>query len=86
MFCKKGVLKNLAKFTGKTFEFWEIFKNTFFYRTRLVAASPFSPTPSFLEKTFNPHPYCRIRECQLPPHQLPFLMMVMRGEVFELYV
>ena len=68
MFCKKGVLKNFAKFTGKhlcqsfffnkvvslrpvtllkkvtlaqvfSCEFCEIFKNIFFYRTPLVAAS-----------------------------------------------
>ena len=67
VFCKKGVLRNFAKFTGKTCarvsffnkvagkvcnfikkeslaqvfscEFCEISKNTFFYRTPLVAAS-----------------------------------------------
>ena len=67
VFCKKGVLRNFAKFTGKhlcqslffnkvaglrpstllkkrlwhrcfPFNFFEIFKNTFFYRTPLVAA------------------------------------------------
>ena len=32
VFCKKSVLKNFAKF-------WEITKNTFFYRTSSVAAS-----------------------------------------------
>ena len=45
---KKSVLGNVAKFTGKhlcqsrffnTCEFCEIFKNTYFYRTPLVAAS-----------------------------------------------
>ena len=54
VFCKKGVLKNFAKFTGKHLcqspffdkvaglrKFWEIFKNTFSYRTPLVAASVF---------------------------------------------
>ena len=51
MFSKKGVLKNLAKFTGKpcdsevtlaqvfSCEYCEIFKNTFFYRAPPVAAS-----------------------------------------------
>ena len=56
LFCKKGVLRNFAKFTGKhlcqslffnketlaqvfSCEFCEISKNTFFYRTPLVAAS-----------------------------------------------
>ena len=61
VFCEKGVLRNIAKFTGKHLyqsfylnkvatlwkrdsgtgvlcEFWEISKNTFFYRTPLVAA------------------------------------------------
>ena len=43
-FCKKGVLRNFAKFTGKplcqsVFEFCKVFKNTYFYRTPLVAAS-----------------------------------------------
>ena len=66
--CKKGVLKNFTKFTGKhmclgrvsflitrpevcnfnkketltqvfSYEFYEIFKNTYFYRTPLVAVS-----------------------------------------------
>ena len=54
VFCKKGVLKYFAKFTGKHLcqspffdkvaglrKFWEIFKNTFSYRTPLVAASAF---------------------------------------------
>ena len=45
VFCKKGVLRNFAKFTGKhlrrvfSCEFWEISKNTFSYRTSPVAAS-----------------------------------------------
>ena len=55
VFCKRGVLKNFAKFTRKTslpefikketqaqvfyYEFCEDFKNTFFYRTPPVAAS-----------------------------------------------
>ena len=67
MFCKKGILRNFAKFTGKhlrqrlflksyrpqacnfikkvslaqvfSCEFCEISKNTYFYRTPLVAAS-----------------------------------------------
>ena len=69
VFCKKGVLKNFAKFTGKhpcqslffnkvaglrlqlkrlkketltqvfSCEFWKISKNSFSYRTPLVAAS-----------------------------------------------
>ena len=58
VFCKKGVLRNFAIFTGKHlcqslffnkvkketltqlffFEFWEISKNTFLYRTSPVAA------------------------------------------------
>ena len=67
VFCKKGVLRNFAKITGKhlckslffdkvtglrlatllkkrqlfSYEFWEISKNTFSYRTRPVAASVF---------------------------------------------
>ena len=68
VFCKKGVLENFIKFTGKhlcqslcnftkkeacnfikietlaqvfSCKFCEIFKNTFFYRTPLVAASVF---------------------------------------------
>ena len=54
VFFKEGVLKNLAKFTRKHLcqslffdkvaglrKFWEIFKNTFSYRTPLVAASVF---------------------------------------------
>ena len=45
VFCKKGVLKNFIKFTGKhlaqvfSCEFCEIFKSTYYYRTPLVAAS-----------------------------------------------
>ena len=54
VFCKKGVLRNFAKFTGKqvcnfikketlaqvfSYEFCEISKNTFFYRTILLPAS-----------------------------------------------
>ena len=57
VFCKKGILRNFAKFTGKhlcqnlffikkeslaqefSCEFCEISKNTYFYRTSLVAAS-----------------------------------------------
>ena len=55
VFCKEGVLENFAKFTGKhlcqslwpfftlarvfSYEFCEIFKNTYFNRTNLVAAS-----------------------------------------------
>ena len=52
LFCKKGVLKNFGKFTGKLLyqslftlalvfscEFCEISKNSFSYRTPLVAAS-----------------------------------------------
>ena len=56
MFCKKGALRNFAKFTGKylcqslvfdkvaslreisEIDFYEISKNTFFYRTPPVAA------------------------------------------------
>ena len=62
VFCKKGVLRNFAKFTGKhlcqslffknffkketlaqvfSCEFCKISKNTFSYRTLLVAASDF---------------------------------------------
>ena len=70
MLCKKGVLRNFVKFTGKhlcqsllfnkvagprpatllkketlaqvlSYGFYEISKNTFFYRTPLVAASKF---------------------------------------------
>ena len=53
MFCEKGVLRNISKFTGKQLcqglifniaqvfsrKFCEISKNTFFHRTPLVAAS-----------------------------------------------
>ena len=46
MFCKKGVLRNFTKFAGietlaqvLSCEFCEMSKNTFFYRTHLVAAS-----------------------------------------------
>ena len=40
MFGKKGVLKNFENFTGKYLcQIWEIFKNTFFYRTPPVDAS-----------------------------------------------
>ena len=59
VFCKKGILRNFTKFTGKhlcqglflikffiktlaqvfSCEFCEIFKNTIFYRTPLVATS-----------------------------------------------
>ena len=39
MFCKKGVLRNFAKFTGVSCEFYETSKNTFFHRTPPVAAS-----------------------------------------------
>ena len=47
VFCEKGVLRNFAKFTGKhlyqsqvfSCEFYEIYTNTFFNRTPLVAAS-----------------------------------------------
>ena len=50
-FCKKGILENLTKFTGKHLcqslffnkvaglRICEIFKNAFFYRTPLVAAT-----------------------------------------------
>ena len=54
VFCKKGILRNFAKFTGKHLcqslffdkvavlrKFWGIFKNTFSDRTPLVAASVF---------------------------------------------
>ena len=50
VFCKKGVLRNLTKFTGKCLcqglffnkvpvNFFEISKNIFLHRTLLVAAS-----------------------------------------------
>ena len=54
VFCKKGILRNFAKFTGKhlcqslffnkvaqvfSYEFCEISKNTFFHRTPPVDAS-----------------------------------------------
>ena len=45
VFCKKGILRNFEKFTGKhlcyslIFEFCKISKNTFFHRTPLLAAS-----------------------------------------------
>ena len=45
MFCKKGVVKDLAKFAGKPLaqvlfcEYYQIFKSTFFCRTSPVAAS-----------------------------------------------
>ena len=52
VFCKNGVVRNFAKFTGKQLyqslflmaqvfscEFWEIPKNSFSYRTSSVAAS-----------------------------------------------
>ena len=50
LFCKTGVSRSFAKFTGKRLrqsflaqvfscEFCEFFKNTFFYRAPLVAAS-----------------------------------------------
>ena len=59
VFCKKVVLQNFAKFTGKnlcwslflikltmaqvfSYEFCEILKNTFFYRTPPAAASVFT--------------------------------------------
>ena len=56
VFCKKGVLKTFAKFTGKhlcqSLFFNKVagFKNTFFYRTPPVAASVIFPyiTESFL--------------------------------------
>ena len=52
MFCKKGVLRNFAKFTGQltkkealaqvfSCEFYKISKNTFCYRTTPVAASEY---------------------------------------------
>ena len=64
VFCKKGVPKNLTKFTGKHLsqslffnketlaqvffcEFCKIFKNTFFYKTRPVAASVSLKTIAF---------------------------------------
>ena len=49
VFCKKGVLRSFTKFTGKhlwqslaqvfSCEFCQIFKNTFFHRTPLLAVS-----------------------------------------------
>ena len=44
VFCKKVALENFVKFTGKhlyqfSFEFYEIFKNTFSYGTHPVAVS-----------------------------------------------
>ena len=51
VFCKIGVFENFTKFTGKnlrqslflikvfSYEIFEIFQNTYFYRTPLVAAS-----------------------------------------------
>ena len=37
MFCKRGVLRNFAKFTGKHL-LYEILRPHFFYRTPLMAA------------------------------------------------
>ena len=37
MFCKRGVLRNFAKFTGKHL-LYEILRTHFFYRTPLMAA------------------------------------------------
>ena len=50
VFCKKGALENFARGlqlywkrdSGIGFMFYEIFKNTFFYRTRPVAASEYT--------------------------------------------
>ena len=63
MFCKKGVFRNSAKFTEKhlvcnfikkenlaqvlSYKFSEISKNTFSYRTNLVAASDSNKTIAF---------------------------------------
>ena len=60
LFCKKGVLRNFAKFTGKhlcqklffnkvvfSCEFCEISKNTFLYRTPPVAASNYVAAEDF---------------------------------------
>ena len=54
VFCRKGVLENSAKFIGKhlcwtpakifSYEFCEIFKKTFTYRTPQLAASQFTTT------------------------------------------
>ena len=65
MFCKKGVLRNFTKFTGKhlcqclffketlaqvfSCEFCEISKNTFFYRTAPVATSVNIKSEALLE-------------------------------------
>ena len=59
MFCKKGVLRNFIKFTGKHLccELCEISKNTLFHRTPLVAASLYynfsnNPKSNNLEQIF----------------------------------
>ena len=60
LFCKKDVLRNFAKFTGKHLcqslwicEFCDISTNTFSYRTPLVAASVFwLDTPPLKEKVY----------------------------------
>ena len=68
VFCKKGVLRNFAKFTGRhlcqsllikketlaqmfSYEFYEISKNTFSYRTPPVTASPRSKSVMQTTKT-----------------------------------
>ena len=54
MFCKKGVLKNFAKFTGVSSgtgvssEFSDILKNIFFRRTTPVAVSGICTNRDFL--------------------------------------
>ena len=76
VFCKKGVLKHFAKFTGKhmcqslffnkvavlkketlaqlfSCEFCKIFRNTFFYRTPLVAAFDLSHILWWLSLYYN---------------------------------
>ena len=76
VFCKKGVLKDFTKFTGKhlfqslkketlvqlfSCEFCEISKNAFFYRTPLVAASAGSQN---ILKAFTPgFTFCKMT-CQ----------------------
>ena len=65
VFCKKGVLENFRKFTGKHLwslffkkealallfsgEFCEFFKNIFFYRTPLVVASDLMALSEFFQ-------------------------------------
>ena len=70
VFCKKGVLKNLAKFTGK-----HLYKNVFLNK---VAGLMGTPTVA----VFEPQRYLLAKVMQYKSPLLVFMRAVSRGFVF----